>query len=112
MNGLAVAANNAADVALTQLHFEDRHFAARNFRQHHVVRKFHELSNDELEEFLHVDSGGGGGVVSTGGGAGADSVATEAGSVAAGVGAALGAASFFAAAVASFFAAARSEERR
>src|SRR6266478_1607363 len=53
MNGLAVAANDAADVALTELHFEDRHFAARNFRQHHVVRKFHELSNDELEEFLH-----------------------------------------------------------
>lgn len=55
MNGLAVAANNAANVALTELHFEDRHFAARNFRQHHVVRKFHELSNDELEEFLHDD---------------------------------------------------------
>src|SRR5256885_10018406 len=67
MNGLAVAASNSADVALPQLHFEDRHFAVRNFRQHHVVRKFHELSNDELEEFLHVDSGGGGGVSVAGG---------------------------------------------
>src|SRR5882724_10041102 len=88
MNGLAVAANDAADVALTQLHFEDRHFAARNFRQHHVVRKFHELSNDELEEVLHVDSAGGG-VVSAG--------------AAAGFGAG---AAFFAATAAAFFAAA------
>src|SRR6266850_3118661 len=53
MNGLAVTANNAADVALTELHFEDRHFAARNFRQHHVVRKFHELSNDKFEKLFH-----------------------------------------------------------
>src|SRR5947209_4434581 len=72
VNRLPVSTNNSADVALTQLHFEDRHFAARNFRQNHVVRKFHELSNDELEEFLHVDSagGGGGGVVSAGAAAG------------------------------------------
>ena len=53
VNGLAVASNNAADVALAQLHFEDRHFSARNFREHHVVRKFHELPNDELEKFFH-----------------------------------------------------------
>src|SRR5205085_11741930 len=84
MNGLAVAANNAANVALTQLHFEDRHLAARNFRQHHVVRKFHELPYDELEEFLHVDSGGGGaaaggGVVSAGAAAGSTSTGTGAG---------------------------------
>ena len=53
MNGLAIAADNAADVALTQLHFEDRHFAAWNFGQHHVVWKFDQLADDELEELLH-----------------------------------------------------------
>src|SRR6266404_6268136 len=104
MNGLAVAANDAADVALTELHFEDRHFAARNFRQHHVVRKFHELSNDELEEFLHVDSagGGGGGVVSAGAAAGSIAagaeVVTGSASTGAGAGSGFGAgAAFFAA---------------
>src|SRR5204863_2325907 len=67
VNRLAVATNDSADIALAQLHFKDRHFTVRNFGQHHVVRKFHELSNDELEEFLHVDSGGGGAVASAGG---------------------------------------------
>src|SRR2546430_14977816 len=101
MNGLAVAANNAADVALTELHFENGHFAARNFRQHHVVRKFHELPNDELEEFLHVDSGG------AGGGGGGASVGPAAGTVSTGAGAGAGfaaAAAFFAAVAAAFFA--------
>src|SRR5882724_2715426 len=109
MNGLAVAANDAADVALTELHFEDRHFAARNFRQHHVVRKFHELSNDELEEFLHVDSAGGGGVVSAGAAAGSIAAGAElvTGSASTGVGSGFGAgAAFFAATAAAFFAAA------
>src|SRR4029077_9235984 len=111
MNGLAVAANDAADVALTQLHFEDRHFAARNFRQHHVVRKFHELSNDELEEFLHVDSAGGGGVVSAGAAAGSIAAGAElvtgSASTGAGSGSGFGAgAAFFAATAAAFFAAA------
>src|SRR6058998_3340765 len=109
MNGLAVAANDAADVALTQLHFEDRHFAARNFRQHHVVRKFHELSNDELEEFLHVDSAGGGGVVSAGAAAGSIAAGAElvTGSASTGAASGFGAgAAFFAATAAAFFAAA------
>jgi len=45
------------DVALTELHFEDRHFAARNFRQHHVVRdNSTSCRMMKLEEFLHVDS--------------------------------------------------------
>src|SRR5439155_6357563 len=109
MNGLAVAANDAADVALTQLYFEDRHFAARNFRQHHVVRKFHELSNDELEEFLHVDSAGGGGsgVVSAGVAAGSIAAGAELVTGSASTGAGFGAgAAFFAATAAAFFAAA------
>jgi hypothetical protein len=105
MNGLPVATNDAANVALTQLHFEDCHLAARNFRQHHVVGKFDELSNNELEKFLHVDSGaGGGGGVSAGAAAGAGAVSTGAGA-GAGLDAAA-AAAFFAAAAASFFAAA------
>src|SRR6266481_5868530 len=109
MNGLAVAANDAADVALPQLHFEDRHFAAWNFCQHHVVRKFHELSNDELEEFLHVDSGGdgGGGVVSAGAAAGSIAAGAELVTGSASTGAGFGAgAAFFAATAAAFFAAA------
>src|SRR5437016_14031080 len=52
VNGLPIAADNAADVALTQLHFEDRHFAAWNFGQPHVVRKFNQLASDELYDFF------------------------------------------------------------
>jgi len=107
VNGLPVASDDSADVALAQLHFEDRHLAARNFAQDHVVGKFHQLPNDELEELFHVDSGGGGGVVS--GGAAAGSVSTAAGGsvVATGAGAGFGVAeAFFAAAAAAFFAAA------
>ena len=48
VNCLPVATDDAADVALAQLHFEDRHLAAWNFGQHHIVREFHELPNDEL----------------------------------------------------------------
>src|SRR5438477_13159364 len=45
---LAVAANDAADVALTQLHPEDRHFSRRNFREHHLVGKLDKLANHEF----------------------------------------------------------------
>src|SRR5438105_14866141 len=101
MNGLAVAANNAANVALTELHFEDGHFAVRNFRQHHVVRKFHELPNDELEEFLHFASDGGAGVSAGGGGGVSGGAAAGSISTGAGVGAGFAAAAaFFAAAAA------------
>jgi hypothetical protein len=54
MNGLAIAANDPPDVALAQLHLENRRFAVRNFRQYHVVGKFDQLTDDELEELLHV----------------------------------------------------------
>ncbi len=113
MNRLPVPTDDAADIALTQLHFENGHLAARNFGQHHVVRKLDELANDELEKLLHVDSGEVG--VSAGGGGGASdavgvvAAAGSAGSVAAaaGVGAGFGAAAvFFAAFAAAFFAAA------
>ena len=73
MNGLAIAADDPADVALSYLQLEDRGFSAGNFREHHLIWIFDQLSNDELEEFFHVASGvdadGSGGAV----GAGSDS---------------------------------------
>ena len=56
MNGLAVAPDDAAHVGLTQLHLENRHFAVGNFRQHHVIGKFDQLTNDELKKFFHSES--------------------------------------------------------
>ena len=57
VNGLAIAANHAADIALSKLQSKDRRFAAGNFRKHHLIGVFHQLSNDELEKFFHVASG-------------------------------------------------------
>jgi len=53
VDGLPAAANHAANVALAQLKFENGCSAARNFREHHVVRIFDQLPNDELEKFSH-----------------------------------------------------------
>ena len=53
VNGLPVAPNDSANVALAKLHLKDRHFAARNFGQHHVVWKLDQLANDEFEELFH-----------------------------------------------------------
>jgi hypothetical protein len=55
MNRLPVAPNDSADIALTQLHFKDCRFAAWNFREHHLVGKFNQLANNELEKFFHDD---------------------------------------------------------
>ena len=55
VNGLAVAANHAADIALPKLQLEDGCSAARNFREHHIVGKFDQLPNNELEKFSHAD---------------------------------------------------------
>jgi hypothetical protein len=57
MNGLAITPDDAADVALSYLQLEDRGLSAGNFREHHFIGIFDQLSNDELEEFLHVASG-------------------------------------------------------
>ena len=54
LNGLAAPANNATDVSLSKLHLKNRGSAAWNFRQDHVVRKFDQLANDELEELSHA----------------------------------------------------------
>ena len=54
LNGLAASANNATDVSSSKLQLKDRGSAAWNFRQDHVVRKFDQLANDELEELSHA----------------------------------------------------------
>src|SRR5947207_3449249 len=54
VNGLPVATNDSAHVALAKLHFEDGHLASGNFGQHHVIRKFNQLANDELEKLFHL----------------------------------------------------------
>ena len=57
VNGLAIAANDPADVALPKLQFEDHGFSAGNFPEHHLIGIFDQLSNDELKKFFHVASG-------------------------------------------------------
>jgi hypothetical protein len=54
LHGLAAATNDAADVSSSKLQLKDRGSAAWNFRQDHVVRKFDQLANDELEELSHA----------------------------------------------------------
>ena len=54
LNGLAASANNPANVSSSKLQLKDRGSAAWNFRQDHVVRKFDQLANDELEELSHA----------------------------------------------------------
>jgi hypothetical protein len=54
LNGLAASPNNATHVSSSKLQLKDRGSAAWNFRQNHVVRKFDELANDELEELSHA----------------------------------------------------------
>jgi hypothetical protein len=54
VNRLAAATNYPADVALSQLQPKDGGPAVRNLRQHHVIRKFNQLVNDEFEEFPHA----------------------------------------------------------
>lgn len=53
LNGLSVAADNSTHVRLTQLNFEDRRLPRRNLGEHHLIRKFDELTNDKLEKLFH-----------------------------------------------------------
>lgn len=85
MNGLPIAANDPADITLSYLQLEDRGLSAGNFREHHLIGIFNQLSNDELEEFFHVASGVDADV--SGGATGAGSGSAGAGVAAAGVGA-------------------------
>ena len=54
LNGLAASPNNATDVSSSKLQLKDRCSAAWNLRQDHVVGKFDQLANDELEELSHA----------------------------------------------------------
>jgi hypothetical protein len=54
VNGLPVTANHAADIPLSKLQLKDGSPATWNFSEHHIVRKFNQLPDDELEEFSHV----------------------------------------------------------
>jgi hypothetical protein len=53
VNRLPISPDHASDIALTQLHFEDGCSSTRDFRQHHVVWKFNELPDHELEKLFH-----------------------------------------------------------
>src|ERR1044071_6568055 len=53
MNSLARPPNHAAHIAAAKLQPEGDRSAVRNFRKHHVVRKFDQLANDELQKFSH-----------------------------------------------------------
>jgi len=54
VNRLATAANDSADIASSKLQLEHGNSAVRNFGQHHIVRKFYELMNDEFEKLPHA----------------------------------------------------------
>ncbi len=52
-DGLAVAPNDPADVALPHLQTEDSRPAAGNLREHGLVGKLDQLPNNELEKLSH-----------------------------------------------------------
>ena len=54
LNGLAASANHTTDISASKLQFEDSRSAVWNFREHHIVRKFNQLPNDELEKLPHA----------------------------------------------------------
>jgi len=43
-------ANDTANVALTELHAENRGFSTRNLGKHHLIRKLNQLTNNEFEK--------------------------------------------------------------
>src|SRR6516164_7127756 len=49
VNRLTRPANHTAHVSASELQLKSDCSAVRNFREHHVVRKFDQLANDELE---------------------------------------------------------------
>lgn len=54
LNSLAAATNDAADISSSKLQLKDGRSAARNFREDHVIRKFDQLPNNELEKLSHA----------------------------------------------------------
>jgi hypothetical protein len=55
-NGLAIAPDDAAHVALSQLKSEDNRAPVGNFRDHHFLGEFDQLSNDEFKKLSHEAS--------------------------------------------------------
>src|SRR5437763_7738654 len=53
VNGLPRPANHTAHISASKLQLKGDHSAVGNFREHHVIRKFDQLANDELEKFSH-----------------------------------------------------------
>jgi hypothetical protein len=54
VNGLTAATNDTADVSSPKLQLKDGCSAAWNLREDHVIGKFNQLSNDELEKLSHA----------------------------------------------------------
>jgi hypothetical protein len=54
VNSLAASPNHPTNVATAKLQLKNSRSAAWNFRKHHVVRKFNQLPDDELEKFSHA----------------------------------------------------------
>ena len=54
LNGLTVAANDPADIALAQLQAKDSRSARWNFRDDHLIGKLDQLADDELEKLFHA----------------------------------------------------------
>ncbi len=53
-NRLAIPPNDSSDIRLPHLETKDREAIVRNFREHHFIRKFDEMPNDEFEELSHA----------------------------------------------------------
>src|SRR5262245_2399270 len=53
VNSLTRPANHAAHISPSKLQPKGDRSAVRNFREHHVIGKFDQLANDELEKFSH-----------------------------------------------------------
>jgi hypothetical protein len=54
VNGLTAATDDATDISSSKLQLKDGCSAAWNFREDHVIGKFNQLSNDELEKLSHA----------------------------------------------------------
>src|SRR5207253_9837098 len=53
LNGLTIAADDAANITLPQLQAENGCSARRNFRDDCLVREFRELADNKFEKFAH-----------------------------------------------------------
>lgn len=53
LDGLAVAANDPADIRLPHLEAEHGHVAIRDLRNKNLVRELNEVADNEFEELFH-----------------------------------------------------------